>query len=361
MKRTGSELVLFNLLKRLAPRFEARLVTKYKGVLSSSLPASIATDWLYREAAGGLYRRVLNGLSRRLMERRKLAKYRDSAWYVNTVSLPGIIAYASAQGIRTILHLHELEQRFALLTEEDLQRTVHYPELIIANSQTSRKVLQAFGRTERIEVCYPVLEVNSIVKDPKAYTDFRKKLNIPSSSFLWVMCGTLDENKNPFLFIAIAAEICKTSPDTRFMWIGSAPQPAYASACIARAKQLGVSHRITWMLDAGEDYYNYFNCADGFVLTSRKESFSLVTAEALLLELPVVAQNCGGVTEVLEGGLGKVVEETDDPVRMAEEMKKYMSGEYTTDPERGKQCMQRFDAAAGAERWNGILTAFFQS
>ena len=176
--------------------------------------------------------------------------------------------------------------------------------MIIANSKVTAKVLSGYGRKNGVEICYPAIKVRDIIKDKLIYSDFRKKLGIADDMFLWVMSGSMDENKNPHLFIDIAFEVLKSWPNALFMWIG-ATENELLKNCKKRVIELGLEEKIIWIANIGADYYNYFNCADGFVLTSVKESFSLVTIEALLFKLPIVVQDCGGVREILQDDIGQ--------------------------------------------------------
>ncbi len=351
MQRTGSEIVLFNLLKNISPRYKISLVTEYKGELSGLLPTSIKKDFLYHKPSVNRLSKIINNIRRK----RILSKYKNSVWYINTIVLPDIIEYAEKRGIKTILHLHELEHMFIALTKEQLNRTIWYPFLIIANSKASRDCLNSFGRKENIEICYPGIETKKIIKNKQVYLKYRNELKISKSTFLWVMCGTLDRNKNPFLFIEIAFEIIKNNPDTLFMWIGNVPNDSFKYQCLQKARNIGISKKIIWMTCDSENYYNYFQCADGFVLTSEKESFSLVTIEALLLELPVVAQNCLGVNEILENDFGQIIQEKNNAKKMAEKMIGYMDGTYMSNSEKGMQKAFQFDIKIWAEKWNEIL------
>nr|WP_306558954.1 glycosyltransferase [Cetobacterium somerae] len=51
-----------------------------------------------------------------------------------------------------------------------------------------------------------------------------------------------------------------------------------------------------------ENPYPYIKKADIFVLASRYEGFSLVLAEAIVLEKPIIATTCTGPNEILNNG-----------------------------------------------------------
>ena len=48
---------------------------------------------------------------------------------------------------------------------------------------------------------------------------------------------------------------------------------AYAKAAYQIAKENNLTEKIIWTGNLGDEYLNYFNCADGFMLCSKKESF----------------------------------------------------------------------------------------
>lgn len=359
MMRTGSEIVLLNLLNHINKEYKIRVVSKYKGELLNKIQNNISTEFLYRYLSLNIIKRILNKFKSILYIPYKLNKYKDSIWYVNTIALPDIIKHAKENKIKTIVHVHELEQMFNLLSVSALENLINYPDLIIANSKATERVLNKYGRTKKIKICYPAIDTSSIIKNKKSYTLFRKKLNIPSNKFVWAMCGTLDENKNPFLFIDVADEILKTHPLTSFIWIGGGKNTSLEISCKQKSAEKGLSEKIIWITHPGDDYLNYFNTADGFFLTSKKESFSLVTLEALLLELPVVANDCDGVREVLQDSTGKIVA-GENVKKMAMEMIDYMDKKNIHDVEKGKQIAYQFDIGLVEKQWNEILTTYFK-
>lgn len=359
MKRTGSEIVLLNLLNHINKIYIIKIVSKYKGELLNKIQKRIDTDFLYRYLPINILIRILNRCKRIIYIPYKLNKYKNSTWYVNTIVLPDIIKYAKENKIKTIVHVHELEQIFNLLSVNALENLINYPDLIIANSQATERVLNKYGRTKKIKICYPAIDTSSIIKNKENYISFRKKLKIGSNKFVWAMCGTLDENKNPFLFIDIAYEILKTHHFTNFIWIGEGKNTSLEILCKQKSLEMGLSEKIIWITDPGNDYLNYFNTADGFFLTSKKESFSLTTIEALLLELPIVANDCDGVREILQDSIGKTIAQ-ENAKGMAMEMINYMDKKSIHDIEKGKQIAFQFDIKLVEKQWNEILKTYFE-
>ena len=62
-------------------------------------------------------------------------------------------------------------------------------------------------------------------------------------------------------------------------------------------KQLGLS--MVRFMGYRENPYPYLKSADWFISSSRYEGYSLVSQEAAILDVPIIATNCSGVSELL--------------------------------------------------------------
>ena len=169
------------------------------------------------------------------------------------------------------------------------------------------------------------------------------------------MCGTLDDNKNPHLFLDIAKIAIEQMPHLKFMWIGGTNNPEFLKQIKTRTTQLGLQDNVYWTGDVKDDFYPLFNCADGFLLTSLRESFSLVTLEALLLGLPVVANDCGGVSELLGKDAG-IIERTSE--KLAAAVVKCSQENYKVDAASLRKRGEEFDIRIGFKVWLELLSNF---
>ncbi len=356
---TGSELVLLNLLKYLPTEFKASLVSKYKGSLSTLLPERISYASIFPSASD---KHLVFKIWRRLFGNRRfynsLEKYQNSIWYINTILLPDVMEYAFKHRIRVILHVHEMAQMYRLLSEQQIQRLVTYPELIIANSNASRNVLRSHKSSSEIRICYPGLSVKAFVFNPQLYTSHRSRLGI-SNEFVWMMSGSFDDNKNPRLFVDLAALLKQQGLNFKFLWIGSeGPNTGISEKYIQYGKEQGVNDKLIWAVNT-KNYFDYFNSADGFVLTSKLESFSLVTLEALQLGLPIVANNCIGVNEILGSEYGAIIDGENTQL-MAEKMQEIMAYPNSRNLDKGQARAARFDIQHIKDHWIDLLKAQLQ-
>ncbi len=359
MKRTGSEIVLFNLISRISDNFRFRLLSVYKGDLLSYINKRYSTVFVHQKRPENILSKIGFKIKETFFVPRLLNALKNSVWYINTIVLWDYLEYAEKNKIKVILHIHEMEQIFALLSEEQLQRAVNYPDVVIANSNYTMQLVKDYGRTKPIELCYPAIDTKIITASSKIKAFYRSKLNIPINSFVWAMCGTLDDNKNPLLFIDIAVELIKIKPYSVFIWVGGTDDCSYADEIKNISINKGMANKIIWIDKVGEEYQNYFQCADGFVLTSKKESFSIVTLEALLLGLPVVTHDCGGVKEILRADIGTIINDKENVSQFVQSMCTYMeNSEYNKFKgiERGRE----FDIEIWSKKWNTILNNYTQ-
>ncbi len=332
----------------------------FPGELDELLPKSVKQIFLFRsKPTRNFFSRIEHFIRRKYLIPSLLRKLSSSVWYINTIALDSILLAAEQLHVTCILHTYELEQMYAHLSPEKIKRIIEYPELIISNAEITTALLKSYGRKKDIVNFYPTLDTSLIKRDVTAYQQKRTELGIEKEEFLWVMSGTIDSNKDPLLFIEIASILKGKCKQARFMWIGGGKDEKLKELCMRKVAEAGLEKSIIWTGHVAKEYKAYFNCADGFVLTSKIESFSLVTLEALLLGVPVVANDCGGVAEILQGTYGSLVGGDNRAMDLTSEMEKYMDKTLLNDPLKQRQRAETFDIKNTAPSWNRILEKFF--
>jgi len=353
LNRTGSEIVLMDLLKHTLLNCKITVICKFKGSMYDVVPETMSKHFLYGNQFGGIGTKIHNKLRKLFAVDGILKKHINATWYINTIMMPDILEYAERHHIRTIVHIHELGQMYAGLNKDQIDRLANYPKLIIANSQASAEVIKGCGRKSGIEVVHPAL--SSALESKIKFDDKRAVLNIPSDTFVWVMCGTLDKNKDPFLFIEIAAELKRRTPNFKMVWIGGKTDSSdIDEQCERLVNKNGLKDHVMFIGDVKSNFYDYFSIANGFVLTSQYESFSMATLEALFFELPVVANDCVGVKEVIGSEFGYMVKQKNNASEFADKMFEFMK-----DPEQNKKGLREraltFGIKTISQKWNDII------
>jgi glycosyltransferase involved in cell wall biosynthesis len=217
--------------------------------------------------------------------------------------------------------------------------------------------MRILGRRDNIEVCCGPIDISGIRIDANKSERIRQDLKIPASAFVWAMSGTRNHNKNPAGFVRIASEILKQEPNTHFLWIGGTDtgESLYAKAL---AKKFNIDDKISWVSERTEDYFDHLNIADGFVLTSFRESLSMVTLEAAALGKPFVSFNSGGPKEIFRDGMGAVVDSWNikDMIRR---MLQIMRGEIYLDANISRARASEFDVSVIVRQWEEIIRRHF--
>lgn len=359
--RTGSEVGLYNYICH-ADRQKLRVgvACPGRGELLAHLPADVPVFDTSAPGPGGLHRRLARKLSLGRLARVEdpvLAAsraYGADAWYVNTIIQPELLRLARRAGVPCVLHTHELEQMLWNLSEEEARDLVEVPKLVVAGSRAAAAVVRQLGRTGAVEVCYETIDSAKINADAGRAAAVRARLGAGEKTFVWAMSGSLDPNKNPVAFTDAAGELLARGHDAHFLWIGGAGR-GYGLYARRRAEAMGLSGRVTWAgALSGDDYYDHLNAADGFALTSTRESFSIVTVEAAYLGKPVVAFDCVGVREIVTEAVGEVVDSlnTRDLVGA---MERVMRGQTRHDPAAARARALGFDISAHVGHWQRSL------
>jgi glycosyltransferase involved in cell wall biosynthesis len=145
----------------------------------------------------------------------------------------------------------------------------------------------------------------------------REALGLAAGDRVALFVGRLDHPKNVAGMLDFAAAAAPAIPDLRVLLLGDGPEEARLRAEIT-ARRLDSRVR---MLGHRDDPLPIYQAADALLLPSLREGFSLVTAEAMSVGVPVLRTRTSGSRElIIEGVTGRSVPiERDDFVRGATE------------------------------------------
>lgn len=363
--RTGSELVLDNIL-RYADRDKVNLAVacRQEGEMLSALPADVP-GFVYSypperslptKVRDVLHYRVGGDTGNRLIKEIH-EKFKPDLWYVNTIMQPEVVRQARDYGVPCAVHSHELEQMFVHLSETDIQILIDYPKLLIASSQAVERTLRILGRESGMEICYEMVSIGNIRSDAAKSKAIRRGLGVTDDTFVWAMSGTLDLNKDPVMFVDVANEVLKGNQRAHFIWLGGA-ENGYSYFAKKKAEFLKISEQISWLGARGDDYYDYLNASDGFVLVSRRDCFPLVMIEAAALGKPIASFNSGGIKEFVQDGMGIVVNSwnlTD----LSQVMLRTMNRAIDFQPQVAQARAREYDAQLQVRHWESMIGKYF--
>jgi glycosyltransferase involved in cell wall biosynthesis len=108
-----------------------------------------------------------------------------------------------------------------------------------------------------------------------------------------------------------------------------------------QAKVNGISDKVCFIGEAEWDTaIQFMSIMDIVIVPSRFEGFGLTALEAMCLEKPVIASNCGGLKEVVEDKKTGLLCEPDNPGMLAESIKE-MFTRVLSNKEMGLEGLQR--------------------
>lgn len=164
--------------------------------------------------------------------------------------------------------------------------------------------------------------------------------------------GLIRHVKGLDVLVRALSHLLPEYPDLHLTVAGGSFYRAYerdAAAVRALVQALGLTDHVRFLGEvAPNDVAALMRRAALLVVPSRRETFSLVTAEALASGTPVVATRCGGPEEILTEETG-LLTEPDDPAALAIAIESALSRSFDPAVLR-RYAIDRFGSAAAAER-----------
>ncbi|WP_158814050.1 glycoside hydrolase family 99-like domain-containing protein [Methylocapsa sp. S129] len=265
-----------------------------------------------------------NALAARI---RELSARRFSAAIVNTSASGDAALLLAAQGVGSILLIHELPR---LLREKALEGSARAgiasaKHVVFASAFVCEKVIEALGlpASEKLMI-RPQGSYKQVIYAPAEAEALRKELGLDARARLVLGVGYADMRKGFDLFLQVWRLLRSTRPTTHFCWVGGIDPnlKEWLAGEMAEAIAAGTLHMVGYRSDVAA----FFSAADALLLTSREDPFPTVALEAMSVGAPVIAfDRSGGIADFLkEEALGLVVPYCDAPA-MAAELRKLIA------------------------------------
>jgi glycosyltransferase involved in cell wall biosynthesis len=190
--------------------------------------------------------------------------------------------------------------------------------------------------------------------DASGRVALRRFWSVPPDALVVGHVGRLDEVKNHEMLIDAFSEIARSDPKAWLVCVGDGTAPRIESLR-QRAERLGVSDRVCF---AGRrtDLSAVYSAMDVLALTSKREGFPSVVAEAMLCGVPAVVTDTGASAEIV-GGLGEVTA-PDDTVAFAAALKRIIA---RRSPALSARCRFRILANYTLDQCAALTSAAFQT
>lgn len=172
----------------------------------------------------------------------------------------------------------------------------------------------------KVHVVYGGVDIHKWSPSNKSQNSLRAELKIPEETVLLATIGQLTSWKNHFDFIKVADLVGKYYPNTHFLIIGdniSGRENKYKTELKKKVDELQLNSAITF-LGNRQDIKEILGQIDILVHPAINEPFGRVLVEAMAMEKPVIAYDCGGPKEIVKDNKTGYLVKTYDYKALAE-------------------------------------------
>ncbi|WP_064197127.1 MULTISPECIES: glycosyltransferase family 4 protein [Emticicia] len=351
--RTGSEMLLWYLLKHLSGKIKSAIYTRLNGELFATQSTADQTfinnnrrSFIY-QIYEGIYHKIfkITPEEKKVLDIQK--KIKADRWYLNTITMPQFARLAQKVGVPYDLHVHELVSIYDEIKFDDFKFQFDNAARIICCSSIVERRIREMGYSNTL-LLHSFIDTQTISIKQSALS-IRDKIGIPADAFVWVMSGSMNLRKG---YDTICDLFQYLPQNTYIVWLGS-------------VKQTGVLHYIRQrtkieklnFIEIGEksaEYYDYLNISDGFVLTAKEDPFPLVMIEAAYLEKPIVGYNSGGIAEFIQNGMGLCVD-SFNPKDLGEAMAQIQEKKLNIDNNTLRNRALDFDIQNQISKWDNLF------
>jgi glycosyltransferase involved in cell wall biosynthesis len=206
-----------------------------------------------------------------------------------------------------------------------------------------RSIVELFGESVPVDVIPNVVDERIFVGPPGGEARDPHHL---------LFVGLIRRVKGLDVLVRAMSHLLPEMPELHLSVAGGSFYRAYqrdAEEVRELVRALGLSDRVRFLGEvAPNDVAALMRRSALLVVPSRRETFSLVTAEALASGTPVVATRCGGPEEILTDETGQLTD-VDDPAALAIAIESTLRRSYDPVALR-RYAVERFGSAAASER-----------
>jgi glycosyltransferase involved in cell wall biosynthesis len=300
-------MVLWYLLRNINHQeYDAAVFCIRKGELYDLLPASIEKHIMYKHSpkrTDRAFRRLVKlfGKDPLSYQLNKIQRtFKADVWYVNTVAVSEVFELPRPAGVKIITHIHEYLHAFNTVRRQTLERVFSYSDAWIGCSAMVCEKISDLKDTN-VYMQNSFIDTETIITDPERIRAIKERLGVLPFDFVWVVSGGTQYMKGLDYVLPIL-EYFKDQ-HIKVLWLG--PQLDNGLEFYVRnVANKKYPNRLIFAGDLSDDYYNYMSIANGFLLLSREETFSLVMLEAAFLGIPMVAFKTGIAAQFIKEGMG---------------------------------------------------------
>lgn len=208
------------------------------------------------------------------------------------------ITALSGVKVKIISHLHNnaswIKQR-GLYSILYYITTIRYNKILTVSNAIMNEYVYGKKLSKKVIMVQNPIDSYEIVKKSEQVS--------VNTSYDILFLGRLAKPKNPIRYIELINEIKKKFPDIKAAMIGDGE---LIEECKRMIQKLNLENNIT-LLGFMNNPYAILKNSKMLLITSDWEGYSLVAIEALALGVPVIANNVGGLPNIVDNSCGKIV------------------------------------------------------
>lgn len=321
--QTGAPILAFNLLEKLAPRYNVISVLLGPGGMGNAFrnvsSVTIGPFPTVLRQTPHIHKPILDACRR----------FAPAFAIVNSIESREALIPLSKAGVPSVLLVHE----FVSLMQLDMRAIF---------TSAGQMVFPARRVWEDSVAVFPPLAdrpANIITQGPsriprewldgetadnegRRIAEVMRPLGADDNRVVVIGCGTVEFRKGVDLFISVAAALRRRLPSRRFrfVWVGKEINDIFSRLVATQIDCCGLQEVVTF-LGVVNSLESVYAMADIFLLSSRLDPFPNVAIDAMLAGLPVVCfENGSGVAEIMSNhaGLKRLVVPYADAASAAE-------------------------------------------
>jgi L-malate glycosyltransferase len=202
------------------------------------------------------------------------------------------------------IHDHLPRSRVARLTHRTIAAHV---DLAFACSSYVAEPFERLGTGLPVRVIYNPIDLERFTPALMEREEARSRLGFSDSTVLLGLIGQVTPWKAQDDAVRIVSRVKARHPDVRLLLVGSPKfvsvatrydNQAFARELKGLISSLGVQEEVVWLGERG-DIPEILRALDIVLVPSWEEPFGMVVIESMAMELPVIATEIGGASEVV--------------------------------------------------------------
>jgi D-inositol-3-phosphate glycosyltransferase len=220
------------------------------------------------------------------------------------------LAFLSKKMLRKKLKIVYHQQMQIGVGKKDIIHTMRFSSIdhwISPLELLKKEVLEKTRvKAEKIAVIPLCIEIEKFITPKYTKAEARGKLALAESDFIVGIIGRIDPLKGQLFLVKAIQKLNQKNVNIKLLIVG---EPTVNDSNSKKyfvdmqqyieAQQLS---EIVQIRSFTNDVSVFYNAVDVFALASEGETFGMVTIEAMLSQLPIIATNSGGTPEILNYG-----------------------------------------------------------